>query len=75
MLERTPENTGPSGFEGGAVPLCENVEVKPDRKRVWLRPDLVLGDCQLVSEEVPPEGANFHKQVSLSKGWGREEQE
>lgn len=40
--------------EGEGVRLRENVEVEPDRKRVWLRPDLVMNERRLVSEEVFP---------------------
>lgn len=38
----------------GGVRLCENVEEQPDRKRVWLRPDLVMNACRLASKEVFP---------------------
>lgn len=55
MQERAQESLGSSGFrEGEGVQLCENVEVEPDRKRVWLRPDLVMNECGLLSEEVFP---------------------
>jgi hypothetical protein len=31
------------------VQLCENVEVKPDRRRTWWRPDLVICEQRLLS--------------------------
>lgn len=55
MQERAHKSLGSSGFwEGEGVRLRENVEVEPDRKRVWLRPDLVMNERRLVSEEVFP---------------------
>lgn len=55
MQERAHESLGSRGFrEGEGVGLCENVEEQPDRKRVWLRPDLVMNACRLASKEVFP---------------------